>query len=175
MNTVILCFRPLNHIWQMGVYNECLWCKTNGFSWLFMTICLYIVLVFLSALSGNKPTFSFECLRRRSSQDEAPPSPSCTALPLHLVQQQVHTRTFSSVFRIHILSQNTLLQLVCFVTMFFELQHQVMAVAGLDARRIHCLSPTRSLHSWATPPASPISRNCSPCYTPLIQVGFLMR
>ncbi|XP_077465984.1 voltage-dependent L-type calcium channel subunit alpha-1D isoform X1 [Stigmatopora argus] len=37
----------------------------------------------------NKPTFSFECLRRRSSQEEAPPSPSCTALPLHLLQQQV--------------------------------------------------------------------------------------
>ncbi|KAG7224324.1 hypothetical protein INR49_000567 [Caranx melampygus] len=43
---------------------------------------------------------------RRSSQDDPPPS-SCTALPLHLVQQQI------------------------------------MAVAGLDASRIHRLSPTR--------------------------------
>ncbi|KAM4738208.1 LOW QUALITY PROTEIN: voltage-dependent L-type calcium channel subunit alpha-1D [Anableps anableps] len=84
----------------------------------------------------NTPTFSFECLRRRSSIDEAPPSPSCTALPLHLMQQQV------------------------------------MAVAGLDATRIPRLSPTRSLRSWATPPASPISRDCSPCYTPLIQVDW---
>uniref|UniRef100_M4AXX9 Voltage-dependent L-type calcium channel subunit alpha n=1 Tax=Xiphophorus maculatus TaxID=8083 RepID=M4AXX9_XIPMA len=84
----------------------------------------------------NTPTFSFECLRRRSSIDEAPPSPSCTALPLHLVQQQV------------------------------------MAVAGLDAARIARLSPTRSLRSWATPPASPISRDCGPCYTPLIQVDW---
>ncbi|XP_078026295.1 voltage-dependent L-type calcium channel subunit alpha-1D isoform X2 [Epinephelus lanceolatus] len=85
---------------------------------------------------SNRPTFSFECLRRRSSQDDAPPSPTCTALPLHLVQQQV------------------------------------MAVAGLDASRIHRLSPTRSLRSWVTPPASPISRDCSPCYTPLIQVDW---
>ncbi|XP_008413065.1 voltage-dependent L-type calcium channel subunit alpha-1D isoform X27 [Poecilia reticulata] len=84
----------------------------------------------------NTPTFSFECLRRRSSTDEAPPSPSCTALPLHLMQQQV------------------------------------MAVAGLDATRIPRLSPTRSLRSWATPPASPISRDCGPCYTPLIQVDW---
>ncbi|XP_047223094.1 voltage-dependent L-type calcium channel subunit alpha-1D [Girardinichthys multiradiatus] len=83
----------------------------------------------------NTPTFSFECLRR-SSIDEAPPSPSCTALPLHLMQQQV------------------------------------MAVAGLDATRIPRRSPTRSLRSWATPPASPISRDCSPCYTPLIQVDW---
>ncbi|XP_045913202.1 voltage-dependent L-type calcium channel subunit alpha-1D isoform X2 [Micropterus dolomieu] len=89
-----------------------------------------------SPQASNRPTFSFECLRRRNSQDEAPPSPSCTALPLHLVQQQV------------------------------------MAVAGLDASRIHHLSPARSLRSWATPPASPIRRDCSPCYTPLIQVDW---
>ncbi|XP_008296455.1 voltage-dependent L-type calcium channel subunit alpha-1D [Stegastes partitus] len=89
-----------------------------------------------SPQASTRPTFNFECLRRKSSQDDAPPSPSCTALPLHLVQQQV------------------------------------MAVAGLDASRIHRLSPTRSLRSWATPPASPISRDCSPCYTPLIQVDW---
>ncbi|XP_070695947.1 voltage-dependent L-type calcium channel subunit alpha-1D [Pempheris klunzingeri] len=89
-----------------------------------------------SPQASNRPTFTFECLRRRSSQDESPPSPSCTALPLHLVQQQV------------------------------------MAVAGLDASRIQHLSPARSLRSWATPPASPISRDCSPCYTPLIQVDW---
>ncbi|XP_047429614.1 voltage-dependent L-type calcium channel subunit alpha-1D isoform X4 [Mugil cephalus] len=89
-----------------------------------------------SPQATNRPTFSFECLRRRSSQDDAPLSPSCTALPLHLVQQQV------------------------------------MAVAGFDASRIHRLSPTRSLRSWATPPASPVSRDCSPSYTPLIQVDW---
>ncbi|KAM8754234.1 voltage-dependent L-type calcium channel subunit alpha-1D isoform 6-T6 [Acanthopagrus schlegelii] len=89
-----------------------------------------------SPQATNRPTFSFECLRRKGSEDEAPPSPSCTALPLHLVQQQV------------------------------------MAVAGLDASRIHHLSPARSLRSWATPPASPISRDCSPSYTPLIQVDW---
>ncbi|XP_031700843.1 voltage-dependent L-type calcium channel subunit alpha-1D [Anarrhichthys ocellatus] len=89
-----------------------------------------------SPQASKRPTFSFECLRRRSSQDDAPPSPSCTALPLHLVQQQV------------------------------------MAVAGFDASRIHRLSPTRSLCSWVTPPASPISRDYSPCYTPLIQVDW---
>ncbi|XP_037101743.1 voltage-dependent L-type calcium channel subunit alpha-1D isoform X8 [Syngnathus acus] len=84
----------------------------------------------------NKPTFSFECLRRRSSQEEAPPSPSCTALPLHLLQQQV------------------------------------MAVAGLDASKLQRLSPTRSILSWATPPASPLAYDSSPCYTPLIQVDW---
>ncbi|KAF7658265.1 hypothetical protein LDENG_00014960 [Lucifuga dentata] len=85
---------------------------------------------------SSRPAFSFQCLRRRSSQEDTPPSPSCTALPLHLMQQQV------------------------------------MAVAGLDASRIHRLSPTRSLRSWATPPASPISHDYSPCYTPLIQVDW---
>uniref|UniRef100_A0A8C5D9G5 Voltage-dependent L-type calcium channel subunit alpha n=1 Tax=Gouania willdenowi TaxID=441366 RepID=A0A8C5D9G5_GOUWI len=86
--------------------------------------------------ASKKPTFNFECLRRRSSEDESPPSPSCTALPLHLVQQQV------------------------------------MAVAGIDSSRIRRLSPTRSLRSWVTPPASPLSKDCSPCYTPLIQVDW---
>ncbi|XP_051915324.1 voltage-dependent L-type calcium channel subunit alpha-1D isoform X7 [Hippocampus zosterae] len=84
----------------------------------------------------NRPTFSFECLRRRSNQEDAPPSPSCTALPLHLLQQQV------------------------------------MAVAGLDASKLQRLSPTRSVHSWATPPASPLAYDSSPCYTPLIQVDW---
>ncbi|XP_041860296.1 voltage-dependent L-type calcium channel subunit alpha-1D [Melanotaenia boesemani] len=88
-----------------------------------------------SPQASHSPTFSFECLRRKSSIDD-PPSPSCTALPLHLMQQQV------------------------------------MAVAGLDASKLHRLSPTRSLRSWATPPASPISRDCSPGYTPLIQVDW---
>ncbi|KAK2897852.1 hypothetical protein Q8A73_014232 [Channa argus] len=89
-----------------------------------------------SPQASSRATFSFECLRRRSSQDDAPPSPSCTALPLQLVQQQV------------------------------------MAVAGLDASKIHHWSPARSQRSWATPPASPSSRDCSPCYTPLIQVDW---
>ncbi|XP_028848761.1 voltage-dependent L-type calcium channel subunit alpha-1D isoform X7 [Denticeps clupeoides] len=44
------------------------------------------------------------------------------------------------------------------------MQHQVMAVAGLDSRVR--LSPTRSLHSWVTPPTTP------PFYTPLIQVDW---
>lgn len=52
---------------------------------------------------------------------------------------------------------------------------QVMAVAGFDASRIHRLSPTRSLRSWVTPPASPIARDSSPSYTPLIQVRFTVR
>lgn len=49
------------------------------------------------ASACNTPTFSFECLRRRSSIDEAPPSPSCTALPLHLMQQQVHIYRYANV------------------------------------------------------------------------------
>uniref|UniRef100_A0A3Q4G193 Voltage-dependent L-type calcium channel subunit alpha n=1 Tax=Neolamprologus brichardi TaxID=32507 RepID=A0A3Q4G193_NEOBR len=90
-----------------------------------------------SPQASNRPTFNFECLRRRNSEDGAPSSPSCTALPLHLMQQHV------------------------------------MAVAGLDASKIHRLSPTRSMRSWATPPASPVSRDFSPSYTPLIQVSLL--
>ncbi|KAM8829438.1 voltage-dependent L-type calcium channel subunit alpha-1D isoform 5-T5 [Synchiropus picturatus] len=84
----------------------------------------------------NKSAFTFECLRRRGSEVEPPLSPTCTALPLHLMQQQV------------------------------------MAVAGLDATKIHRRSPTRSLHSWATPPASPATHDYSPNYTPLIQVDW---
>ncbi|XP_045549040.1 voltage-dependent L-type calcium channel subunit alpha-1D isoform X1 [Salmo salar] len=88
----------------------------------------------------HRPSFNFECLRRHSSQDDdiplTPSVPHRTALPLHLMQQQV------------------------------------MAVAGLDSSRVQRLSPSRSLRSWATPPTSPISRDHSPYYTPLIQVDW---
>lgn len=40
-----------------------------------------------------------------------------------------------------------------------------MAVAGLDSSQAR-LSPTRSIHSWSTPPDTP------PSYTPLIQVDW---
>ncbi|KAK3536780.1 hypothetical protein QTP86_025090, partial [Hemibagrus guttatus] len=50
------------------------------------------------------------------------------------------------------------------------MQHQVMAVAGLDWSRAHRLSPTRSTRSWATPPATPISKDRTPYYTPMIRV-----
>nr|XP_046196299.1 voltage-dependent L-type calcium channel subunit alpha-1D-like isoform X5 [Oncorhynchus gorbuscha] len=50
------------------------------------------------------------------------------------------------------------------------MQHQVMAVAGLDSSRAHRLSPTRSTRSWATPPATPAIKEQSPYYTPLIRV-----
>ncbi|XP_068170524.1 calcium channel, voltage-dependent, L type, alpha 1D subunit, a [Antennarius striatus] len=55
------------------------------------------------------------------------------------------------------------------------MQHQVMAVAGLDSSRAHRLSPTRSTRSWATPPATPASKDQSPYYTPLIRVDHLHR
>lgn len=45
-----------------------------------------------------------------------------------------------------------------------------MAVAGLDSNRAQRLSPTRSTRSWATPPATPISKERPPYYTPLIRV-----
>uniref|UniRef100_A0AAY5E7A2 Voltage-dependent L-type calcium channel subunit alpha n=1 Tax=Electrophorus electricus TaxID=8005 RepID=A0AAY5E7A2_ELEEL len=84
----------------------------------------------LTPQTTRRPSFNFECLRRRSSQDELP-LPACfhphTALPLQLMQ------------------------------------HQVMAVAGLDSSRAP-LSSSRSIHSWVTPPATP------PPFTPLIQV-----
>ncbi|XP_051777018.1 voltage-dependent L-type calcium channel subunit alpha-1D [Erpetoichthys calabaricus] len=50
------------------------------------------------------------------------------------------------------------------------IQHQVMAVAGLDSNRAQRLSPTRSTRSWATPPATPSSKDHSPYYTPMIRV-----
>uniref|UniRef100_A0A674EVZ7 Voltage-dependent L-type calcium channel subunit alpha n=1 Tax=Salmo trutta TaxID=8032 RepID=A0A674EVZ7_SALTR len=50
------------------------------------------------------------------------------------------------------------------------MQHQVMAVAGLDSSRAHHLSPSRSTRSWTTPPATPASKEQSPYYTPLIRV-----
>ncbi|TSL97240.1 Voltage-dependent L-type calcium channel subunit alpha-1D [Bagarius yarrelli] len=45
------------------------------------------------------------------------------------------------------------------------MQHQVMAVAGLDSSQAR-LSPTCSINSWSTPPDTP------PSYTPLIQVDW---
>ncbi|XP_006169354.1 voltage-dependent L-type calcium channel subunit alpha-1D isoform X2 [Tupaia chinensis] len=42
--------------------------------------------------SHRRSSFNFECLRRQSSQEEMPPSPAFphrTALPLHLMQQQI--------------------------------------------------------------------------------------
>ncbi|KAF4799437.1 voltage-dependent L-type calcium channel subunit alpha-1D isoform X9 [Turdus rufiventris] len=85
----------------------------------------------------RRSSFNFECLRRQGSQDDIPLSPNFhhrTALPLHLMQQQV------------------------------------MAVAGLDSSKAHKHSPSRSTRSWATPPATPPTRDRSPYYTPLIQV-----
>lgn len=45
-----------------------------------------------------------------------------------------------------------------------------MAVAGLDSSKAHKHSPSRSTRSWATPPATPPNRDCTPYYTPLIHV-----
>lgn len=45
----------------------------------------------------RRSSFNFECLRRQSSQEEGPPSPAFphrTALPLHLMQQQVSQPTW---------------------------------------------------------------------------------
>lgn len=126
--------------------------------------------LFLCVLSASHtPTFSFECLRRRSTDDAALPPP-CTVLPLQLMQQQVPpppTPPPPDAVRSHCFSTKQLSVLQTFPLRSFL---QVMAVAGLDASRLQRLSPTRSLRSWATPPASPISCDCSPSYTPLIQV-----
>lgn len=46
----------------------------------------------LHVSAPRRSSFNFECLRRQSSQEEVPPSPAFpprTALPLHLMQQQV--------------------------------------------------------------------------------------
>uniref|UniRef100_A0A8C9TWH4 Voltage-dependent L-type calcium channel subunit alpha n=1 Tax=Scleropages formosus TaxID=113540 RepID=A0A8C9TWH4_SCLFO len=100
------------------------------FSIMFDRECIFLFLWQFFYSAHQKPSFSFECLRRQSSQDKLPLSPSLpqrTALPLHLMQHQVGL---------------------------------------LQTDR---LSPTRSIHSWATPPATPIKKEHS-CYTPLIKV-----
>uniref|UniRef100_A0A8D3AUA8 Voltage-dependent L-type calcium channel subunit alpha n=1 Tax=Scophthalmus maximus TaxID=52904 RepID=A0A8D3AUA8_SCOMX len=98
-------------------------------------------LYFLSA--SNRPTFSFECLRRRSSQDEAPPSPSCTALPLHLVQQQVpfsvyvKTTTVKMAGIIHVpnvgesFTDEIILDQFSAGVLFFSCRSQVLISEGL--------------------------------------------
>ncbi|XP_052425509.1 voltage-dependent L-type calcium channel subunit alpha-1D-like isoform X2 [Carassius gibelio] len=55
------------------------------------------------------------------------------------------------------------------------MQHQVMAVAGLDSSRAHRLSPTRSTRSWASSPPTPASKDRTPYYTPLIRVDRPLR
>ncbi|TRY58825.1 hypothetical protein DNTS_022334 [Danionella cerebrum] len=55
------------------------------------------------------------------------------------------------------------------------MQHQVMAVAGLDSSRAHRLSPSRSTRSWASPPPTPASKDRTPYYTPLIRVEHPLR
>ncbi|XP_051967472.1 voltage-dependent L-type calcium channel subunit alpha-1D-like [Xyrauchen texanus] len=55
------------------------------------------------------------------------------------------------------------------------MQHQVMAVAGLDSSRAHRLSPTQSNRSWASPPPTPASKDQTPYYTPLIRVDRPLR
>uniref|UniRef100_A0A672QIX5 Voltage-dependent L-type calcium channel subunit alpha-1D-like n=1 Tax=Sinocyclocheilus grahami TaxID=75366 RepID=A0A672QIX5_SINGR len=52
------------------------------------------------------------------------------------------------------------------------MQHQVMAVAGLDSSRAHRLSPTQSTRS---PPPTPASKDRTPYYTPLIRVDRPLR
>lgn len=52
----------------------------------------YNYTVCLAFSAHRRSSFNFECLRRQSSQEEVPPSPTFphrTALPLHLMQQQV--------------------------------------------------------------------------------------
>ncbi|KAG1949956.1 calcium channel, voltage-dependent, L type, alpha 1D subunit, a isoform X8 [Pimephales promelas] len=55
------------------------------------------------------------------------------------------------------------------------MQHQVMAVAGLDSSRARRLSPTQSTRSWASPPPTPASKDRTPYYTPLIRVDRPLR
>ncbi|XP_056591027.1 calcium channel, voltage-dependent, L type, alpha 1D subunit, a isoform X9 [Triplophysa dalaica] len=55
------------------------------------------------------------------------------------------------------------------------MQHQVMAVAGLDSSRAHGVSPTRSTRSWASPPLTPASKERTPYSTPLIRVDRPLR
>lgn len=61
------------------------------------------------------------------------------------------------------------IKMITFVSVILCL-FQVMAVAGLDWSRAHRLSPTRSTRSWATPPATPVSKDRTPYYTPMIRV-----
>lgn len=51
-------------------------------------------------VANRRSSFNFECLRRQSSQDDIPLSPNFhhrTALPLHLMQQQVNPFFFKLI------------------------------------------------------------------------------
>uniref|UniRef100_A0A672MX75 Voltage-dependent L-type calcium channel subunit alpha n=1 Tax=Sinocyclocheilus grahami TaxID=75366 RepID=A0A672MX75_SINGR len=83
--------------------------------------------------ASHKSAFHFECLRKQNSQDEIPLRP--TGLPQHQ----------------------------CLTVASFVLAVvQVKMPTGQESSRTR-LSPTRSIRSWVTPPATP------PSYTPLIQ------
>ncbi|KAJ8394798.1 hypothetical protein AAFF_G00041530 [Aldrovandia affinis] len=96
--------------------------------------------------------------QRWPSRRLLPPTPQADAAPDRAVTR-TRQITLSSALHLH-----TALPLQL-------MQHQVMAVAGLDSSRAQRLSPTRSIRSWATPPTTPTSKDHTPYYTPLIQVN----
>uniref|UniRef100_A0A669P165 Voltage-dependent L-type calcium channel subunit alpha n=1 Tax=Phasianus colchicus TaxID=9054 RepID=A0A669P165_PHACC len=54
--------------------------------------CFIFLINYAFSIANRRSSFNFECLRRQSSQDDIPLSPNFhhrTALPLHLMQQQV--------------------------------------------------------------------------------------
>uniref|UniRef100_A0A8C3IF42 Voltage-dependent L-type calcium channel subunit alpha n=1 Tax=Chrysemys picta bellii TaxID=8478 RepID=A0A8C3IF42_CHRPI len=63
--------------------------------WKYLTLRMIIIILLMKhcyIVANRRSSFNFECLRRQSSQDEIPLSPTFhhrTALPLHLMQQQV--------------------------------------------------------------------------------------
>lgn len=63
-------------------------------------------------VANRRSSFNFECLRRQSSQDDIPLSPNFhhrTALPLHLMQQQVNTKSYLTNSELHLSSFCTVL------------------------------------------------------------------
>uniref|UniRef100_A0A4W4GLI8 Voltage-dependent L-type calcium channel subunit alpha n=1 Tax=Electrophorus electricus TaxID=8005 RepID=A0A4W4GLI8_ELEEL len=102
----------------------------------------------------QRSSFNFECLRRQTSADDLPRQR--TALPMHLMQHQYYLIEHNIYLIFNIFFMTTCV-------------FQVMAVAGLDSNIAHRVSPARSSRSWATPPASPTSKDQTPYYTPLIR------
>lgn len=106
---------------------------------------IFVCAFFHSA--SHKPAFHFECLRKQSSQDEIPLRPA--GLP---PQHQVIVTSLPSQTRYGLRSPR----------LISPISSQVKKASGQEAGRAR-LSPTRSIRSWVTPPATP------PPYTALVQ------
>lgn len=85
-------------------------------------------------VAHRRSSFNFECLRRQSSQDEIPLSPNFhhrTALPLHLMQQQVNSNSSLTNSELHLSSLYITLLSLLFGTGVFVARHKASQTSTL--------------------------------------------